>query len=182
MSRARKALLVSDSIIVPDLEDARELFNEFYGKPLGREKPKPGEVNEPLILDPIEAVYLAEKGVISVVSYSGEPVSLEELRSWARRRVARFDLLYPAYKALRDLGLVVRPGLKFGGDFTVYRRGPGIDHSLFVVHALPWDEKRDPVELVKAGRLSHSVRKTFVLASIEPSGETSFLMFKWYRP
>ena len=182
MSGAKKALLISELIIVPDINDARELFSKFYGKPLGREKPKPGDVNEPLILDPIEAVYLAEKGAISVVSDRGTPVSLGELREWARRRIARFDLLYPVYRALRELGLVVRPGLKFGGDFTVYRRGPGLDHSLFVVHTMPWNEKRDPVELVKAGRLSHSVRKTFVLASIEPSGETSFLMFKWYKP
>jgi len=129
----------------------------------------------------LETLYLVEKGVLSVYR-DGSALSVGELREWARRRVARFDILYPVYKSLRNMGLVVRPGLKFGGDFTVYRHGPGIDHSLFVVHVFPWDEKRDPVELVKAGRLSHSVRKTFVLASIEADGTPAFLMLKWLRP
>jgi tRNA-intron endonuclease len=80
------------------------------------------------------------------------------------------------------MDFVVRPGLKFGADFTVYRRGPGLEHSLFVVHVFPLEELRDPVELVKAGRLSHSVRKTFVLASVEADGTPTFLMLKWFKP
>jgi len=176
-----KTRIISSTVIVPDIESSSLLFEKFYGKPLGSDKPRPGEVKTPLVLDPIETVYLESRGIIEVY-LEDRKLRREDLIAWAREKIQRFDLLYPIYRSLRDMGLVVRPGLKFGGDFTVYRRGPGIDHSLFVVHSFPWPEARDPVELVKAGRLSHSVRKTFVLATVEPGGEPVFLMLKWYKP
>ncbi len=177
-----RGVLLGTAVIVPSLDESRVFFDSFYGKPLGTEKPKPGEVDRPLVLDPIEAVYLAEKGALKVYGQEDTEVPIERLKEWAESVLPRFNLLYPVYKALRDMGFVVRPGLKFGSDFTVYRRGPGLEHSLFVVHVFPYSERRDPVELVKAGRLSHSVRKTFVLATVEPDSSPSFLMLKWFKP
>ena len=176
-----RVVIVNGIPIVPDLEESRRLFSQFYGKPAGTRRPAPGEVERPLILDALELVYLAEKGLVEA-EVDGRKLSYEELTEWAKNRVPRFALLYPVYRSLRDMGFVVRPGLKFGSDFTVYRHGPGIEHSLFVVHVFPPAEKRDPVELVKAGRLSHSVRKTFVLATVEPGGKPVYLMLKWFRP
>ncbi|MCE4625253.1 MAG: tRNA-intron lyase [Desulfurococcales archaeon] len=176
-----RAVLLANTVIVPDLNDSKKLFEKFYGKPVGTEKPKPGDVETPLVLDPLETFYLAKQGVIEVYDKHGQRLSREELEKWAESRLPRFKHLYKVYESLRMMGFVVRPGLKFGADFTVYRRGPGLEHSLFIVNVYPLQESIDPVELVKAGRLSHSVRKTFVLASLE-GGEPVYLMFKWFKP
>ncbi len=176
------ALLINDTILVPDIEMSETLFSEFYGKPAGYDKPKPGESRGSLILDPLEALYLLEKDRIKIIDItSRKPLGKDKFSKWAAQRLPRFNILYPVYKNLRDRGFVVRSGLKYGSDFTVYRHGPGIDHSPYIVHCHESNHVIDPVEIVKAGRLSHSVRKTFIL-SITSKDEVLYLMFKWFKP
>ncbi|MEB3844284.1 MAG: tRNA-intron lyase [Desulfurococcales archaeon] len=175
------AILLSGTVIVPDIRSSGELFSSFYGKPAGVDKPKPGDVSSPVILDPLEAVYLCESGIIRVVDSGGAEIGVDRLKAWARERLPRFDELYPVYRDLRGRGFVVRSGLRYGSDFTVYRFGPGIDHSPYIVHVFPSQSKIDPVEIVKAGRLSHSVKKTFILSTLE-GGRPVYLMFKWFKP
>ncbi|MEB3861923.1 MAG: tRNA-intron lyase [Desulfurococcales archaeon] len=183
MSQAKyRGLLLGDSIVVPDIEESRSLYSQgFYGKPIGVEKPRGRDFDAPLKLSLMEALYLVEKGMLEVYKPDGSPVGVGELRSILERH-PRFRLLYRVYVDLRDRGLVVRPGLKFGADFTVYRIGPGIDHAPFIVNVVGLDEEIDPIEIVRAGRLSHTVRKTFTIASPLPGGRVQYIMFKWYKP
>jgi len=72
---------------------------------------------------------------------------------------------------------------KYGASFVAYRKGPGLEHAPFVIHYYPPDEPFDPVELVRAGRVSHSVRKVFVLATAGPGArQPIYITFKWLRP
>ncbi|MGB9125261.1 MAG: tRNA-intron lyase, partial [Nitrosotalea sp.] len=53
-----KGDLIENRIIVWNIEDSRALFVAgYYGKPIGMTKPKPEEINVPLILDLIEGLY-----------------------------------------------------------------------------------------------------------------------------
>ena len=62
-----KCELVENRLIVWNIEDSRKLFgNGYYGKPIGIPKPKPDEINVPLILDLIEGLYLLENKKISI--------------------------------------------------------------------------------------------------------------------
>jgi tRNA-intron endonuclease len=69
--------------------------------------------------------------------------------------------------------------LKFGADFVVYRLGPGLEHSLFMVHVLPHDSEITAVDMVRAGRLATSVRKKFVIANPLTN---SYYFFEWFKP
>ncbi len=176
-----RGVLLGDSVIVVDPDAARALYGcGFYGQPVGIEKPRGPDFEAPLRLSPIEAVYLAERGVLEIVDSSGEPVGGDAVKGLLAAS-DRFEKLYRVYRVLRDQGLVVRSGLKFGADFTVYRRGPGLEHAPFIVHVYREDDSLDPVELVRAGRLAHTVKKRFVFASVGKS-EVSFLMLKWFKP
>ncbi len=176
-----KGVLAGDSVIIVDVDSARRLYAcGFYGQPVGVEKPRGAEFDAPLRLSPVEAAYLAEKGVLELVDSRGEPAGVEAVRSLLSSS-ERFEKLYIVYRFLRDQGLVVRSGLKFGADFTVYRRGPGLEHAPFIIHVYRDDDMLDPVELVRAGRLAHTVRKRFIFASAG-KGEVSFLMLKWFKP
>ena len=56
-----KGELIENRIIVWDIEDSKKLFLQgYYGKPIGMPKPKPEEINVPLVLDLIEGLYLLE--------------------------------------------------------------------------------------------------------------------------
>jgi len=106
-------------------------------------------------------------------------VSPETLRQLGRETYENFDEVYAVYKDLRERGLVVKSGMKFGATFVVYRLGPGLEHAPFLVHVLPYNSKLDPIEIVRAGRLSHSVRKRFVIAFVDETGRVGYLQFKW---
>ncbi|GBF09780.1 tRNA-splicing endonuclease [Aeropyrum pernix] len=174
-------VLIGDSVLVTDVEEARSLYScGYYGQPLDVEKPRGADFEGPLRLSLIESLYLAEKGVLEVVKPDGSSVGVEDLRT-AVRGNPRFSMLYNIYRDLRERGFVVRSGLKFGSDFAVYRLGPGIDHAPFIVHAYSPEDNIDPVEIVRAGRLSHSVRKKFVFA-VSRGGDVSYLMIDWFRP
>jgi tRNA-intron endonuclease len=173
--------LVEDSIIVTDVSSSRTLYGEgFFGTPIGVEKPRGADFEAPLKLSLIEALYLVERGVLEVRRLDGGSVGLDELR----RIVESSDelkLLYTVYRDLRDRGFTVRSGLKYGSDFTVYRLGPGLEHAPYVLHVYRGVERLDPTEIVRAGRLSHSVRKTFILAFPSRDGRVMYLMFDWVR-
>ncbi|KSW11782.1 ribonuclease BN [Pyrodictium occultum] len=177
-------VLLGLRVVVFDPREARELYRlGFYGKPLGIPKPGGAEFDAPLELGLVEAVYLAEKGVLEVRDEEGRPVGPGELAARARSAIPRFGLVYKVYRELRDKGYIARSGLKYGADFAVYEKGPGIDHAPYLVHVVEAGGEIDPLEIVRAGRLSHSVRKAFILAVAGP-GETPvrYLMFKWSKP
>ncbi|RLG74256.1 MAG: tRNA-intron lyase [Thermoprotei archaeon] len=179
-----KGYLIGIKVIVWDHNEACKLYNlGFYGKPLGLRKPKKIDFKSPLVLSVIEALYLCEKGILKIYK-DNEPMSFKDLLNICCSYIPRCIMLYNVYRDLREKGYVVRSGLKFGADFAVYEKGPGIDHAPYLVHVLSIDETLNPVELVRAGRLSHSVRKKFIIATTrnELGSKVEKIMFKWYRP
>ena len=177
-----ESYLVGDRVIVMKDEDARRLYwNGFFGNPFTTPKPKSEkDVKAPLVLSPIEAMYLVEKGLIKVIDIKNrKEVDAEGLKKlWGTKE---FLMKYRVYKELRDKGFVVKSGLKFGADFAVYEFGPGIDHAPFLVDVRSFDEKIDPSEMVRAGRLAHGVRKRFMIAALRDF-IVDHIVFKWYIP
>ena len=182
MTKARGYLL-GYRVVVLDREEARRLYSlGFYGKPLGVSKPKSADFDTPLELDLVEALYLIEKRLLEVYDTEGKSITFQELVRVGREAVEDFDMLYKVYRELRESGYVVRSGLKFGSDFAVYEKGPGIDHAPYLVEVVGYRERIDPAELVRAGRLSHSVRKKLVIAAVdEKTGKTTYIMLKWTK-
>ncbi len=171
--------LADGRLVVWSIEDSRRLFNtDFYGKPLGNPKPRE-DFDEPLILDLIEGVYLAEKKEIQVRS-RGKRLGLSALRKLAREKLEGFDALFKVYKDLRERGFVVTPGIKYGCDFAVYEQGPGIDHAPYIIQVMALDESMSATDIVKAGRLASTVRKTFI-AAIPSEHGVEYLEFAWWK-
>lgn len=174
--------VVGGTFIIWDVNASRWLYaNGFYGMPLKVKKPKDFSFESPLILSPLEALYLLDKGLILIMD-KGRVLSRDEVTSIVKAKCKLFDELYIVYCDLRNKGYVVRPGMKFGADFAVYEHGPGIDHAPFLVEVLPMDENIDPIHIVRAGRLSHSVKKKFIVAMINPlTNEITYLLFNWFK-
>jgi tRNA-intron endonuclease len=175
---------IEDFLIVWDSLDGSELYRKgYYGKPMGISKPKIPEFKVPLILDLMEGLYLAEKGTIRV--YEGleeKRVNLRRLRQMAKRLYEEFDEKYAVYHDLRDKGMVVTPGIKFGCDFAVYKHGPGVEHAPYMVSVKKAKSAMTATEIVKAGRLATTVRKRFIIALHDVEKEKiRYLIFKWFR-
>ena len=67
IKKIMKSELIENRIIVWNIEDSKKLFSKgYYGKPIGIPKPKPEEIDAPLILDLIEGLYLLENKKITI--------------------------------------------------------------------------------------------------------------------
>jgi tRNA-intron endonuclease len=176
-----KGEIIENRIIVWDIQESRDLFrNGYFGKPIGIPKPNPDEINVPLILDLMEGCYLLEISKIKIYR-DKKKVSLEELVKICREEYHNFDKKYLVYKDFREKKYVVNPGIKFGCDFAVYNRGPGVDHAPYLIQVYNKNDSISSTGVVLAGRLASSVKKQFILAI--PSGKSSvdYLALDWWK-
>ena len=178
------AELINNRVMIWDHVQGSKVYNSgFFGKPLGIRKPKGDKFDRPLELTLIEACYLLEQKRIAIY-YQGskEEVPLKKLQKKGKDNIKLFDEKMLIYKDIRKRGMIPRPGLKFGADFAVYLKGPGLDHSPYVITSIARGTKLSAMELVRAGRLATSVRKKFVIASIQKSNQIRYYGFVWFKP
>jgi len=172
-------LVENNRLIVWNTEDGNNLYSDgFYGKPLGIPKPRE-DFDTPLVLDAAEGLYLAEAGRLTVRDLDDKKVSQKKLAKKFAEGIQGFETKYRVYKDLRTRGLVATPGIKYGCDFAVYEHGPGIDHAPYIVQVWHGGECIEAAEIIKAGRLATTVRKSFMLAVV--GEEIVYLMFDWWK-
>ena len=176
-----KSELIENRIIVWNIEDSRKLFSKgYYGKPIGIPKPKPEEIDVPLILDLIEGLYLLENKIINI-SKSKHRVNVEQMIEICKKEYHDFDKKYLVYKNFRDKKYIINPGIKFGCDFAVYEKGPGIDHAPYLIQVYNRTEPITSTGIVLAGRLATTVRKQFILAIPKGKEKIDFLALDWWK-
>ena len=175
--------LIENFLIVWNPQEGSQLYKTaYYGRPVGIPKPKIPEFDVPLVLDLMEGLYLAETEQIEVYEHPSEPVSLETLRAKTRELYDEFEEKYAVYQNMRNSGLIVLPGIKFGCDFAVYKYGPGVEHAPYMVTVKKPDSDISATEIVKNGRLATTVRKRFIIAVPDlVTKEIKYLMFKWFK-
>jgi len=152
----------------------------YYGKPIGISKPKLNEINVPLILDLIEGFYLLQKSKIKIYR-DKKSVTEKEMLEICRKEHHNFDKKYTVYRNFRDKGYIVNPGIKFGCDFAVYQKGPGIDHAPYLVQVYNRNEPISSTDIVLAGRLATTVRKQFILAIPSGENDVDYLALDWWK-
>lgn len=152
--------LVGDRVLAEDPPSA--LYDRsFYGTYLDEDRTD-------LVLNLLEARRLVDAGWLHLEPEPGEDPDrggpLDDAASGTRARV---------YSTLRERGTVPRSGLKFGADFRVYEAidsaaDPG--HSRYLVDVRSSGETVSIRSLSRAVRLATGVRKTHVLAVVDPEG------------
>ena len=176
-----KGDLIENRIVIWDIKDSQNLFKHgYFGKPIGIPKPKTDEINVPLILDLIEGCYLQEISKIKIYK-NNKKISLKEIIKICKKEYHNFDKKFQVYKDFREKGYVINPGIKFGCDFAVYQRGPGIDHAPYVIQVYNKSDVITSTGVVLAGRLSTSVRKQFILAIPKGKSHVDYLALDWWR-
>lgn len=175
--------LVDNRIVVWDISDSRALFGDgYYGKPMGVPKPKGTDFDAPLVLDLIEGCYLVEKNKLKVKRMDGDQVPYEEIKRLCKRQYSDFESKYIVFQDLRNRGYIVTPGIKFGCDFAVYERGPGIDHAPYLVQVFRATDELTATGVVLAGRLATTVKKQFILAIPKvKQKQIDYIGFDWWR-
>ncbi len=180
--RKDAAQIVGPMAVVWDPLGALSLYREgYFGKPIGIRKPRSMDFEKPIMLSFTELLYLAGLGRVRLED--GEAgVSVDQLAKAALSE-PHFRERYIVYQKLKDSGLVVKSGMKFGVDFAVYEYGPGLDHAPFLIHVYPSTSSITPTEIVRAGRLAASVKKKFVIAQVDAQrGRVRMISFARAKP
>jgi len=140
-----------------------------------REKGYGEEHDSKQILSLIEALYLMEKNKL-IVSDGKKTFNFEDLLKKGNEIEDNFYAKYLVYKDLRERGLLVRTGFKFGSDFRVYPRGVriGSGHSSHLVHVIPEEYKCSFPELARAVRLAQHVNKEMIFAIVDEEGDVIY--------
>ena len=168
-----EGIVMADRAIVTDRESAESLRREHcFGKMIGHI----------LQLSLIEAVFLAELGVLKLRDgKTRRAVGLETLRRRARRLQPDFDLRSVAFRDLKDKGLIVKTGFKYGSHFRAYEGDPDKTHAKYLVHAVPEHYKAMWPEVSRAVRLAHGVKKDILLGRVSPN-EVEYVSLSRQRP
>lgn len=143
----------------------------FYGK----------KIDDRLELSLIEALYLIKKGRIAV-SEGRKKMGFEDMYARAKETDNRLAERYRVYEDLRDRGLLVRSGFKFGCDFRVYERGVKLirgpktqkEHTKWIVFCIPEDYSCSFQELSRAVRLAHNIRARMLWAIVDNEGDVTY--------
>jgi tRNA-splicing endonuclease subunit Sen34 len=77
----------------------------------------------------------------------------------------------PLFAHLNSKGYFITPGLRFGGDYSVYPGDPFRFHAHFMATSYEWEEEITMLDLVASGRLGTAVKKGFLLGGQKPRAE-----------
>lgn len=150
------AHMLEDRVVVTDKDQAKALFADGY---FGRDIGLAHQLSLP------EAVYLAEEEKLRVTEADGRrSLPAIELARRAASIEPDFGLRLALYRALRERGLVVKTGFKFGTHYRVYTGAPDEEHAPYLVHALPEARRVAWPEVAGFVRLAHGVRKRLFFA------------------
>jgi tRNA-intron endonuclease len=161
-------------------ENAEHVYEPgYYGKQLGGR----------LELALIEAALLLKRGRIRV-SEEGKHIDFARLFSYATTIDKRFPHRYRVYEDLRERGLLVRTGFKFGCDFRVYERGVQLkkgpksakEHTKWIVFCVPEDFTMSFQELSRSVRLAHNIRARMLWAIVDNEGDVTYYQITRHKP
>ncbi len=76
---------------------------------------------------------------------------------------------YPLYAYLNSKGYYITPGLRFGGDYSVYPGDPFRFHAHYLANSYGWNEEIPMLDLVTSGRLGTAVKKSFLFGAEQPA-------------
>ncbi len=177
-----KAELIKDRIVIFDKRDADSIFNSgWYGKL------KEGRLELALV----EACLLLEREKIKIIDKNSRKISFKKLIKHASKIDPRFNIRYTVYSDLRERGLPVRTGFKFGCDFRVYERGvkpikkgpkSEKEHTKWIVFAVGEDYSCSFHELSRAVRLAHNIRANMLWAVVDNDGDVTYYEIKFIKP
>ncbi len=167
-----KGTLVSDRVFIFDRDECGFLHDYgFFGN----------LVNGIYQLSLVEACYLIGKGKLSVCDMAGKDLDYDDLLDYGIGEQDEFENRLKVYTDLRERGLVVKAGFKFGTHFRVYQDDPDDCHARFLVHAVPYEVTKMWPDISRTVRLSGGVKKEILFAMVK-GNSIQYLEFEWYKP
>jgi tRNA-intron endonuclease len=166
-------ILLENRVVLFDQDLAHVLLDkEFYGKSFGNG----------LQLSLVEALYLVENKVlgIRVMGHKGN-LSEKEFMTRVKQVQPDIEARLLVFKDLKNRGLIVKTGFKFGAHFRAYTTNPDETHAEYLIHVVTKGFESIWAEMSRAVRLAHSVNKDIIFARIDGT-KVDYIKFGRLRP
>ena len=172
-----KGELIENRIIVFSHPLINEFFEHGYGK----------IIEKRLELSFAEALYLMDKGKLILTN---KKMDFEGLMKYGVEMDRELHTTYTVFKDLRERGLTVKTGYKFGCHFRIYERGVKIkrgpkeshEHTKWIVHAIAEDYTCSFPELSRAVRLAHNIRAKMLWAVVDQENDVTYYQILRIKP
>jgi len=163
-----EGIIEDDKVIISD----KECIEEFYKNSYIGTLVKKDDVEDILVLEPIEVLLLCERNRILLYLENDKKNALydfERLLSYFAKFDDRLWQKYIIYMDLRKRGYIVRAGYGEGIDFRVYKRGADFekDSAKFLIYPVFEGYPIDLKELDKMSRVAMSSRKDLIVATVD---------------
>ncbi len=167
-----RGIVLTNRVVLFDQKSAEQLHkNEFYGKPFG----------SGLQLSLIEALYLHQHGILELQTDRQKKLSTKSILKQFIRLQPDITVRLPVFTDLKQRGLIVKTGFKFGTHFRAYTRQPDLTHAEYLIQAVPDDYTSIWSEISRAVRLAHSVHKDILFACVKKDA-IEYIRFGRLRP
>ncbi len=159
------AELIENKVLVEEKRTRDRLIGKGFGELQGKK----------LILDLKEALYLVEKGKLTVKK-GKKKLTEKDLLKTAEKEEKKFYSKYLVFRDLRERGYVVKTGYKFGFDLRVYPRGkkPGEEHTKWCIQVTTQGKHFALPEISRMVRLSGNINTTLLLAVIDSENDINY--------
>lgn len=129
-----------------------------------------------LVLLDVEALYLLDKGKVSICDQSGVEVDFASLIKRLEESEPEIWLRYLLYSDLRKRGYTVKPGFGPKLEFRVYERGVKVGESpaKYLVFGLVEGKTVKVSEIASISESARLSKKNLVFAVIDRQGEITY--------
>ena len=182
---------MSDKIPKAELDENRSvIWKKDEGKKLFEDGWFGEMFDDRLELSLIETAFLLERGKIEV-RLDRKKMNFKDVYKHCLQIDKRFVARYTVYKDLRERGLPVRTGFKFGCDFRVYDRGVAPvkkgpkaphEHTKWIVFTVAEEYACSFQELSRAVRLAHNIRANMLWAVVDNECDVTYYSISYLSP
>ncbi len=157
-----EGLLTDKGVFIRNTAHADALKSRGYGSGEGRQ----------FCVTFYEAMYLADRGNLTVKDASGNDVSFRRLLECFGAMSENAWGQYLVFRDLRSRGYVVREGFGVGVDFRAYERGDfSKDTAKYLVLSIQEGKPVSTTDLTKVLLQTQSAKKELILAVMNRRGE-----------
>ncbi|XP_013180034.1 PREDICTED: tRNA-splicing endonuclease subunit Sen2 [Papilio xuthus] len=131
------------------------------------------KIQEKLMLSKQESFFLLYGlGCLQILNNYDNVLNIEQCWKLFQEDDKYFLEKYVVYHYFRSKGYVVKPGIKFGGDFLLYKEGPSVNHADFIVLIKYAGEEYDWISIFGHLRVaSTTVKEILIVEVIQPNKE-----------
>ncbi|XP_049875710.1 tRNA-splicing endonuclease subunit Sen2-like [Pectinophora gossypiella] len=125
------------------------------------------KLQEKLMLTLQEAFFLLYGlGCLQIITSDNKLLNIQE--SWDTFVHSDKDFIprYVVYHYFRSKGYVVKPGIKFGGDYLLYKEGPGVSHADYIVVIKLAYQNDDWLSILGHVRMANTTVKEILIAEV----------------